>query len=361
MIRNVLLSAAACVLALAVACSKAAPTPVSPTGAVPTEGDAAADGSTLKVGAPGISSPNGGTQVTDPTTLTASTVNGKYASVSVQYRFQVRSGSTVVAEGLAGPVSGSTVSFQPAGLNSDTDYSWRVRAESGTAFGPWSSDGTFKSPVGAFIRGNELRDPLTIGRTVGTIIGATQFVPGEGLRLLTNESTVRYTLPTTLTAGEFSLMVKGADEGAPGDKSKIFSMQQGTDDITTNAYRFTGELRGRNYSEPGAISCRMIAGDGVSRDCSRVVRSFTSTRWYFWKLRWDVGGSFTQEVREDSETGRVIYSFTHALNGRTYRPNPHNIYLGAPVGRAGPIDATLPGGIYKNVYVGPGPRPAFPQ
>jgi hypothetical protein len=40
---------------------------------------------------------------------------------------------------------------------------------------------------------------------------------------------------------------------------------------------------------------------------------------------------------------------------------PHVIYLGAPVGRAGPIDASVPGAIFKHVYVGPGPRPNFPQ
>jgi hypothetical protein len=103
----------------------------------------------------------------------------------------------------------------------------------------------------------------------------------------------------------------------------------------------------------------MIAGDGVSRDCTRIQRNFDSTRWYFWKIRWDAGGSFTLEVREDSETGRVIYTFTHGLSGRIYRPIPHMVYLGSPVGRAGPIDATLANGIYKNVYVGPNARPKF--
>jgi hypothetical protein len=346
------------VLGVAVACSKSSQNPASPSSTSTVAADAAADGSTLKVAAPGISSPNGGTQVNDPVTLTANTVTGKYGSVSPQYRFQVRSGSTVVVEGLAGPVSGSTVSFQPAGLQPDTAYTWRVQATSAGANGPWSSDASFKSPVGAFIRGNELRDPLTIGRSVGAIIGSATF-SADGLRLNTNESLVKYTLPTTLTAGEFSMLIKGADEGTPGDKSKVFSMQQGSDDITTNAYRFTAELRGASYSAPGSITCRVIAGDGVSRDCDRVQKSFDSSRWYFWKFSWNEGTNFTLEVREDSETGRVIYSNTQKLSGRIYKPQPHNLYLGAPTGRAGPQDATLPFGIYKNVYAGPGPRPVF--
>jgi len=35
------------------------------------------------------------------------------------------------------------------------------------------------------------------------------------------------------------------------------------------------------------------------------------------------------------------------------------IHLGAPVGRAGPQDATMPGGTYKNLWVSSRPRPAF--
>ena len=361
MTRKVIMSAAACVLAVAVACSKTSPNPTSPSVTAPVDGDAAADGSTLKVTAPGTSSPTGGTQVSDPTTLTASTVNGKYASVALQYHFQVRSGTTVAAEGVVGPVTGSTVTFQPSGLNSDTNYTWRVRAESQGAFGPWSSDASFKTPIGAFIRGNEVRDPLTIGRTVGETRGPVRFGP-NGITLLGHDSHVLYRLPQNLQQGEFSMLILGADEGSEGDKSKVFSMQEGPDegDITDDDYRMTAELRGRNYSAPGSISCRLIAGDGVSRDCERQQVNFDSSRWYFWKFTWRTGQA-RLEVRLDSETGTQIYGKTFGTGSHPYRPDPHYVYLGSPVGRAGPIDATLPGGTYKNVYVGPGPRPGFPQ
>jgi len=66
-------------------------------------------------------------------------------------------------------------------------------------------------------------------------------------------------------------------------------------------------------------------------------------------------------VRADGDSGPVIYSQTKSLGGRTYQPNPHILYLGAPIGRGGSLDATLPGGVYKNVYAGPNARPAFPQ
>ena len=91
------------------------------------------------------------TQVQDPLTLVASTVTPKYGgNVSLIYRFEVRSGSTVVTSGTA-VGSGSSVSFTPAAIEPDTNFTWRVRAEADGAFGPWSSDASFRSPVGAYI------------------------------------------------------------------------------------------------------------------------------------------------------------------------------------------------------------------
>jgi hypothetical protein len=353
--------AAVGVLAAAIACGKSSSAPTSPSTSGEPGTSAAADGSTLKAPAPSIVSPTGGATADDPLTLTASTVKGKFASINPAYRFQVRSGSTVVATGLAGPTSEGTVSFTPI-VEPDTDYTWRVQATQNGADGPWSADASFKSPVGAFIRGNEVRDPLSIGRTVGEIRGAAQFVPGVGLKLLSHETHVLYRLPVTLQQGQFSMMIQGADEGSEGDKSKVFAMQEGPneDDITTDDYRMTGELRGRNYAAPGSITCRIIAGDGVSRDCAREQKNFDSSRWYFWSFSWQTG-SATLQVRLDNESGPVIYNSTIGTGSHPYRPTPHFLYLGSPAGRAGLLDATLPGGTYKNVYIGPGPRPAFPQ
>ena len=113
--------------------------------------------------------------------------------------------------------------------------------------GPWSTAATFKSPIGGYITANEIYDPLYTGKTVGGAVGSVTFT-NEGARLDTQDTHVRYQFANPLTTGEFSVMIKGADEGAPGDKSKVFAMQQGDDaDITTNSYRFTAELRGRNY------------------------------------------------------------------------------------------------------------------
>jgi hypothetical protein len=325
--------------------------------------DAAADGSTLKAATPSPLSPTGGTQVVDPLIFTASKSTGKYADVPLSYQFQVRSGSTVVYDsGVTGDAgSGANVTHTPtAPLEPDTTFTWRVRAAYQGAVGSWSADATFKSPVGAYIRGSEIRDPLTIGRTVGTAFGPVQFVK-DGLELMSQSSRVTYQLPQTLEAGEFSVMVTGFDEGSPGDKSKIMSMQEGGGDITTNDYRVTVEKRGSSYFLPGAVTFRIIVGGGEHAifDGTRLAIGFSDERWYFWKSTW--GPDFAQvDVREDSPTGRVIYSQRVGTN-HSYRPSPHMIHLGSPVGRAGPIDASIPGTIYKNVWVSAAPRPNFPQ
>ncbi|MCA1652568.1 MAG: hypothetical protein LC753_20650, partial [Acidobacteria bacterium] len=108
------------------------------------------------------------------------------------------------------------------------------------------------------------------------------------------------------------------------------------------------------------VTFRIIPGDGNPRDGHRVQLNFSSSRWYFWRFSWQTG-SARLEVREDGPSGRAIYDTTIGTGSHPYRPDPHYLYLGAPVGRAGLIDATLPGGIYKNVWASPNPRPNFPE
>jgi hypothetical protein len=358
----------AAIFTLTVACGPKPSSPVSPDPSAAPEAGAAPDGSTLKSATPAPVSPISGAQVTDPILLTASKATGKFMDIALSYRFQVRSASTVVYDSgaIGGVGAGTSVTHAPtAQLEPDTTFTWRVRAEYQGAFGSWSSDAAFKSPVGAYIRGSEIRDPLTIGRTVGTIAGPTQFVAGKGLELLAHTSHVRYQLQQTLQAGEFSMMVTGIDEGSPGDKSKVMSMQEGDGDITTNRYRFTAEKRGRSYVDPGAVTFRIITGDpdhanGKVNDGNRVVVPMNDEAWYFWKITWG-GNRAALEVRADSPEGRTIYSSAVGMGGSPYRPSPHVLFLGQPFGRAGEIDASIPGMIVKNVWVSAAPRPVFPQ
>jgi hypothetical protein len=122
----------------------------------------------------------------------------------------------------------------------------------------------------------------------------------------------------------------------------------------------TAELRGANYGAPGSVTYRIIAGDGQSRDGGRVQLNFSSSRWYFWKFSWQTG-SARLEVHLDNETGQDIYNSGIGTGSHPYRPDPHYLYLGSPMGRAGALDATLPGGIYKNVWASSRARPNFPN
>ncbi len=279
----------------------------------------------------------------------------------------MNAGNTLVCASFVPGGSGSSVSWTPScNLELDANHTWRVRAVTQNpggqmANGPWSSTASFKSPLGGYIRGDELYDPLYNGKTVGNPTNST-FVPNQGLRLNGHDSRVDYVLPVTLQAGEMSVMVLGADEGNPGDKTKIFSMQEGGGDITTNDYRMTAELRGRDYVTPGAIQFRIITGDAGEEDSihdsPRIAFNFSSSRWYFWQFTWRTGRA-DLVVREDGPRGRVLYNAGTGTGTHPYRPEQHVIHLGAPIGRAGPQDASHPGGIYKNLWVSSRPRPAF--
>lgn len=365
------LAICACVsgLALAVACSKQqSQSPVSPSAAVEPGTAAGADGSTLKVTTPTPVSPVNNQQPDGGLVLTATKATGKFASFPVSYEFEVFNSSNqrVYTSGVVGGVGAGPDNVShavSAPLDFDQPYTWRVRGVFQGAVGAWSSAASFRAPAGGYIRGSEIFDPLSNGTTVGVPVGPTQFVQGKGIQLLDHSSHVTYTLPTTLEAGEMSVMVTGFDEGSPGDKSKIMSMQEGFGDITTNDYRFTAEKRGRSYPVPGAVTFRMINGDSRNEDFIndgfRTGVAFSDEIWYFWKITWN-NTSGSLEVRENGPSGRVIYARSVGTNGHAYRPVPHVVHLGAPVGRGGPQDATVPGAIFKNLWVSSRPRPAFP-
>ena len=364
--RFVLCSAAA-VLAIAIACSKSSETPTSPSVSESGTSNAGPDGSTLKVTAPTIVSPTNGAQP-ENLTLTAGKAEGKYdKTLQLSYQFQISTDSGQVVSACTQTIPADTgaaqITYTPScGLEFDAPHKWKVRARLGDFVGPWSAEASFRTPSGGYINGNEVFDPLTNGKTAGEINGPVQFISGEGAQLQAHHSFIRYRLPVNLQGGEFSMMIKGADEGSPGDKSKVFAMQEGPDegDITDDDYRFTAELRGANYGAPGSVTFRIICGDGVSRDGSRQQLNFSSSRWYFWRFSWQTGRS-TLEVKVDSPTGATIYSSSIGTGSHPYRPDPHYLYLGVPIGRAGAIDATLPGGIYKNVWASSRPRPNFPN
>jgi hypothetical protein len=363
--RFVLCSAAA-LLALAVACSKTPSTPVAPGSTIDATTDAAPDGSTLKTPAPSPVSPVNNAQP-DSLVLVTNKVTGKFdQTLNPGYQFEIRTaaGTTLSAcTATVGPGSGNTVSYTPScALDFDQPHTWRVRARLGDDVGPWSAAATFRTPVGGYITANEIYDPLWTGRTVGQPNGVT-FV-NQGARLDGHGSRITYVFQEPLQVGEYSLMSTGYGEDSQGDKTKMMSMQEGFGNITANDYRFTAEKRGASYETPGAVQFRIIMGDadehaGRIFDSSRVGVPFSDELWYFWKFTWGTGRA-ALEVRENGPRGRVIYADSRGTGGFNYRPVPHVIHVGANLSRGGEHDSSVPGAIYKNIWVSGRPRPTFP-
>ena len=348
--------ASGAVLAFALACSKSSPAPAAPGAAEPGVTDAAADGSTLKVTAPTPQSPVNNAQP-DLLVLTAGASTARFTdNMPLSYEFEIKNagGATVCTHGPV-PASGATVTVTPTcTLEFEAAHTWRARAVSQGAMGPWSAAASFRAPSGGYIRGNEVFDPLTNERTVGEIVGSVTFIPGVGVRLNDFTSHIRYRLPQTLHVGEFSMITTNIATNNEGNKTKVMGMSEGLADIVTNDRRMTVEKRG---DPAGVIAWRFIShGDQIDtiRD-ERVKREFDPRESYRWTASWN--GFFRVRIQRGGASGPVMYDFGKHYQGRPYDPDPHYAFIGAPVGRSGTAGATVPGMIVRNVWISPRPRP----
>jgi len=352
------------VLALGVACSDQSASPTSPSaqGATSATG-AAADGSTLKATPPVAVSPVNEQQLSDLPTLTATASTMKFGeAATLQYRFEIFNevGAKVQDSGLLNNPSFKVINT----LAFRKRHTWRVRAEFEGAVGPWSIAGSFVTAEGGYIRGNEVFDPLYTGETVGERIGTTTFVPDKGIRLDATTSYVRYRIPQTITSGEFSMEVQGLRTNAPGGKSKVFGMQEGTDDYITNPFRVDVQYRGTGGSPPNAITFRALYGDAHDLDVRyeppthvryASVYALDPSTTYYWKWTW--GSEVRLIVKEGGINGRTLYDYGKPSPDGTYSPQPHYAFIGTPIGRSGGEAASIPGTIYRNVWIGARPRP----
>jgi len=329
--------------------------PTTPSATAITSGTAAAaDGVGLKVNAPALTSPVGGVRLTEATvTLTFQAAAAKYvAGEAFTYRVQLMDTASTVIEEKTGMATSYKMSTQ---FTPDTLYRWRVRPESQGMVGPWSATETFRSMLkpSGYIRGGEIYDPLDDGKTIGTPVGVT-FIPGQGARMDGLSSFIVYTLPETVTSGEISALVTNLDTTSNEIKTKIFSMMEGDDDITTNDRRFTVEKRGN-----GVVAWRIITSESQEDTvgAERVAVSFHEDLWYFWKATW--GNGFNLSILEGGVNGSTIYSFGKGYDG-FYDPSPHNVYIGTPVSpRSGAL--TVPGMVVRQLWVSSNPRPSWAQ
>ena len=370
--KKLLLFGMVAVTAAALACGEKAATPASPTPAAPSEtAAAAADGSTLKATAPAPQQPaNASTADSLVPNLVIANSTLKYlgdvALVStLQYRFVVETtGGASVHSALTGAGAGLTGSRIPANLlQTGATYRWRARAELAGSVGPWSAYWTFTTPKSAFglpsyQTATELWDNLADGKTIGTLAGGAQFVPGKGVYLPSFESHVTYTLQATLTSGSIEFLVEGLESDSNGGKTKVVAMKQGYSDITDNPYRFNLEKRGDDHPDVGKYRMRIITGNAESGfyDSDRILPSapLVASKVYRHRVTW--GNSVaSMTVREATATGPMLATYQYTYQG-TYRPSPHVVHIGAPVPRGGPLDASVPGIIVRYFYVSQGGR-----
>jgi hypothetical protein len=335
--------------------------------------------------APKVDTPATGSQLdTLKPTLTVQNVTSDQPNGTRTYEFQISDTSAFTAattQNIAGFDATVGKTGVPEGSNGKTSFTvetdlqpttmfyWRARAVQGTTTGPWSETFQFKSKLVGYNRPGELYDPLIHGETVGTIVGSATFIPGKGLQLNTGTSYVKYLLAATITSGEFSMDIEGLKANGPGDKAKVFGMQEGQDDFITNRYRVDIQYRGVLGFPPNAITYRAIYGDGD--DLGKRYEPDTNTRQnsvyllnpantYYWKAIW--GSEFRLTVRDGGVNktainGSTLYNIGQPSLKGVYAPNPQYAYLGAPVGRSGTESASIAGTIYRNVYIGSKPRP----
>lgn len=328
---------------------------------------------------PTLVSPADGTQLDNKRpTLTVNNGTSNQSTPAKTYEFQISDNSsfaavasfnawfaltvtqTAIPEGSNGTTSTTpTQDLQPA-----TKYYWRARMVQGSTNSEWSETRSFKTKLEGYNRPGELYDPLIFGETVGERVGQTTFISGKGIRVDNASSMVRYLLPQTVSTGEFSMDVEGLYANAPGDKGKVFSMQEGTTNFTDNKYRVDIQYRGASGFPPNAITFRALYGS--ASDTSVRYEPDTATRFasvyllnaatkYYWKATW--GSEFRVVVKEGGVNGTTFYNVGVPSTKGTYAPSPHYAYLGAPVATSGTESASIAGAIYSNVWLSNKPRP----
>lgn len=137
---------AACALALTLACNRAPAAPTPTDSSSPGSGDAAADGSTLKVTPPTVMSPSSDFRIDSrKPTMVVGNSTGRFVNRQFTYEFQLLNDSSSVVDSttMAAGSGGTTSWAYPTDLERDTPYRWRARARMGNAVGPWSSTARF--------------------------------------------------------------------------------------------------------------------------------------------------------------------------------------------------------------------------
>jgi hypothetical protein len=355
---------ALCVAAvgLVVACGESN-SPVSPSpGGSGT--DALPDGSTLKIVAPRITSPTNNVQISrsSPFVVTLENVNGMFATFPVKYELEIRNGNTLVASYKFDAAQGSTTSFTVPDTTAwvaETAHTARVRATYRNSFGPWSANGTFRTPPRAFLNAQtgEAFDPLTEGFTVGKQKGG-QFIPGVGWQALTRLDGIDYDISTCPNCRvEFDLTNVSEGEGVCCERDmKFLSMGDANTFGDFNAFRdHEWKMHLVQRGDGDGTGLEMIWRNGgtdpednpgdhrIKMTCCGP--DFKDASVFHFVVEWDSSG---YHVSVGTNGGPQVSYLVDGFGGIPYAPPNHRISLGCY-----PREETIPGAIYRNVTITP--------
>jgi hypothetical protein len=161
--------------------------------------------------------------------------------------------------------------------------------------------------------------------------------------------------------------VEGLHANGPGGKLKVFSMMDGTGDLYRSNFLLNAQYRGVPGNPDNCIAFKALFGDPsykLEPDAgtrAAAIMALDPAKAYYWK------GTWSNEFRlvvQDGIGGPVLYNVGISVASLglptvgVYNPNPHYAYLGANNGSYGEEDGSFPGAVYRNVWVGRGPRPA---
>ena len=293
-------------------------------------------------------------QVSDRTDFAVTTGTGSFPVLARQ---------TGVAEGASG-----TTSYTPDfDLQPATRLYWHARLRQGIDISEWSVTRSFNTAIVGYNRPGELYDPLVYGNTIGTPVGSTTLINGQGIKLNDGLSYVRYQLAQPLSIGEFSLEIAGLHPNGPGAKLKLFSMSDSTASNYDSPYLFTVQYRGINGNPDNCIAFKMRLGDPAFQleadgsDRAKSIVALDPSHFYFFRAMWNDG--FRMIIQNAVGTGTFYdleYKSTDYFQNQLirYQPTPHFAYLGANDEREGPENGSFPGEIVRNVFIGNRPRPA---
>jgi hypothetical protein len=143
---TVVVAGVALFIGLTLACTSNPAAPLAPsTSSSTSTATKAADGSTLKVTAPVPQSPVNDQKLTTAPVLAVNAATATFGTTpALQYRFEVYNpANTLVASGVVSATSFSVTTT----LAGNVRHTWRVRAEFQGSVGPWSTLGSFITPV----------------------------------------------------------------------------------------------------------------------------------------------------------------------------------------------------------------------